>query len=76
MKTYQVIIRRLFLLIPVLLGASMITFTLSHTFFAIIDSIIIEHVATQDRLTSGLSEDENENLNSLLRKLLMSLEDQ
>ena len=32
MKTHEVIIRRLFLLIPVLLGVSLITFSLSHIF--------------------------------------------
>ncbi|MFW9928129.1 MAG: ABC transporter permease [Candidatus Thorarchaeota archaeon] len=32
MKTHEVIIRRLFLLIPVLIGATLITFTLSHVF--------------------------------------------
>ncbi len=56
-------------------GRSIIV-SLTEKGFAIIDSMIIEHVATLDRLTSGLSEDENENLNSLLRKFLMSLEGQ
>ena len=44
--------------------------------FSVIDATLKEHVATQKRLTSGLSEDENKNLDALLRKFLVSLEDQ
>ena len=44
--------------------------------FTIIDQTLKAHVATQNRLTSGLSEDESNKLNDLLRKFLMSLEDQ
>ena len=43
--------------------------------FTIIDQTLKAHVATQNRLTSGLSEDESNKLNDLLRKFLMSLED-
>ena len=44
--------------------------------FEVIDPTLKAHVATQKKLTSGLSEDENKNLNALLRKFLMGLEDQ
>ncbi|SMF03386.1 transcriptional regulator, MarR family [Alteromonadaceae bacterium Bs31] len=44
--------------------------------FAIIDSALNAHVETQNRLTSGLSEEESQKLNALLRKFLMSLEGQ
>ena len=43
--------------------------------FAVIDSMLAQHVATQDRLTSGLSADEGKKLNTLLRKFLLSLEE-
>jgi len=43
--------------------------------FTVIDPTLRAHVATQSRLTSGLSESEHKNLNDLLRKFLMSLED-
>lgn len=44
--------------------------------FTIIEPTLKAHVATQNRLTSCLSEDESKKLNNLLRKLLMSLENQ
>ena len=44
--------------------------------FTIIDPTLKAHVTTQDRLTSGLSESESKKLNALLRKFLMSLEEQ
>ncbi|ROS00183.1 DNA-binding MarR family transcriptional regulator [Sinobacterium caligoides] len=43
--------------------------------FAIIDSAVTAHVATQDRLTSGLTEEEHNTLNKLLRKFLGSIEE-
>jgi len=42
--------------------------------FTTIDSAVTSHVATQDRLTSGLTEDEYETLNGLLRKYLKSFD--
>ena len=44
--------------------------------FTVIDPMLEAHVATQNRLTSGLSQGESKKLNVLLRKFLMSLEDQ
>ena len=44
--------------------------------FTIIDPTLKAHVATQSRLTSGLSKEESKQLNALLRKFLMSLEGQ
>jgi DNA-binding MarR family transcriptional regulator len=41
---------------------------------SIIDSAVTAHVATQDRLTSGLSLDEQDTLNSLLKKFLETFE--
>jgi DNA-binding MarR family transcriptional regulator len=43
--------------------------------FKVIDDAVGDHVATQDRLTSGLSEDERKRLNTLLKKFLQSLEE-
>lgn len=37
---------------------------------ALIDAAVVDHVATQTRLTEGLAPDEMETLNSLLRKML------
>ena len=42
--------------------------------FELIDSILKDHVATQDKLTSSLSNNESQQLNSLLRTFLMNLE--
>jgi len=44
--------------------------------FNVIDSALTAHVKTQDRLTSGLSQDEQKRLNTLLRKFLKKIEDQ
>ncbi|MBB1438987.1 MarR family transcriptional regulator [Shewanella sp. SG41-4] len=44
--------------------------------FTMIEPTLKAQVATQNRLTSCLSEDESKKLNNLLRKLLMSLENQ
>ena len=43
--------------------------------FAIIDSAVEAHVATQARLASGLSGKEQASLNTLLSKFLVSLEE-
>jgi DNA-binding MarR family transcriptional regulator len=43
--------------------------------FNVIDASVVDHVATQDRLTSGLSKDEQKRLNTLLKKFLQSLEE-
>jgi len=42
--------------------------------FTTIDTAVTSHVATQDRLTSGLTEDEHETLNKLLKKFLESFD--
>jgi DNA-binding MarR family transcriptional regulator len=42
--------------------------------FKIIDAALTDHVMTQDKLTSGLSQDEQEHLNTLLRKFLKKVE--
>lgn len=47
--------------------------SLTTTGFNIINTALTAHVATQDRLTSGLSEDEQKRLNTLLRKFLNSV---
>jgi DNA-binding MarR family transcriptional regulator len=49
--------------------------SLTETGFSIIDSAVTAHVATQDRLTSGLSADEYKSLNTLLKKFLNNIED-
>lgn len=43
--------------------------------FKLIDAAVTDHVATQDKLTSGLSKDEQKRLNTLLTKFLQSLEE-
>jgi DNA-binding MarR family transcriptional regulator len=48
--------------------------SLTKTGFKIIDSALTDHVATQDSLTSGLTQDEQKRLNTLLRKFLNNLE--
>ena len=53
-----------------------VTVSLTTEGFSIIESMMVEHVATQDRLIAGLSGEENNELISLLRKLLMKIEDQ
>lgn len=55
--------------------ARSVIISLTEKGFAIIDSAVTSHVATQDRLTSGLTEDEHEALNGLLKKFLKSFED-
>lgn len=42
--------------------------------FELIDTMLADHVATQARLMSGLSADESDVLNTLLRKFLLSLQ--
>jgi len=42
--------------------------------FAIIDATVTDHVATQDRLTSVFTADEQESINLLLKKFLHSFE--
>jgi DNA-binding MarR family transcriptional regulator len=49
--------------------------SLSKAGFKVIDAAVVSHVATQDRLTSGLSKDEQKCLNRLLKKFLQSLEE-
>jgi DNA-binding MarR family transcriptional regulator len=44
--------------------------------FKAIDSVLVDHVATQNQLTSSLSQDEQNRLNILLRKFLTNLEKQ
>lgn len=43
--------------------------------FTIIDSTVTAHVATQDRLTSGLTAEDHDALNQLLKKFLKSFEE-
>ena len=42
--------------------------------FTVIDAAVTEHVATQEKLVSGLSEDDRAVLNALLRKFTASLQ--
>jgi DNA-binding MarR family transcriptional regulator len=44
--------------------------------FKVIDSALTAHVITQDKLTIGLSQDEQKRLNALLRKFLKKFENQ
>ena len=50
--------------------------SLTEAGFKVIDSALVDHAATQSKLTSGLSSDEQKRLNTLLRKFLNSLEEQ
>lgn len=50
--------------------------SLTRAGFKVIDSTLTAHVETQDKLTSGLSQDEQKRLNTLLRKILKCFEDQ
>ena len=49
--------------------------TLSEKGFSVIDAALQDHVKTQNKLTSSLSEAEHKKLNTLLRKYLKSFEE-
>lgn len=49
--------------------------TLSEKGFSVIDAALKDHVKTQNKLTSSLSEAEHKKLNALLRKYLKSFEE-
>lgn len=51
-----------------------VVISLTEKGFKVIDSAITDHVATQDRITAGLSKNDQEKLNILLIKLLKSFE--
>ena len=55
--------------------ARSVSIALTKKGFALIDSTVTAHVATQDRLTAGLSESEQNKLNALLSKFLKSFEE-
>ena len=48
--------------------------SLTHKGFAVIDPTLDEHVLTQKKLTSGLSQSDSEKLNALLVKFLSSVD--
>ena len=54
--------------------ARSVIISLTEKGFSIIDAAVTAHVATQDRLTSGLTESEHDTLNGLLSKFLASFE--
>jgi len=54
--------------------ARSVIISLTEQGFAVIDAAVTDHVATQARLTSALSIDEQEQLNGLLKKFLMDFE--
>ena len=54
--------------------ARSVIISLTEKGFAVIDSAVTDHVATQARLTSALSADEQEQLNGLLKKFLTDFE--
>jgi len=56
-------------------GRSVIV-SLTRAGFDVIDSALTAHVDTQTMLTSGLSQDEQKQLNALLKKFLKCFEDQ
>jgi len=54
--------------------ARSVIISLTQQGFAIIDAAVTDHVATQDRLTSVFTADEQESINLLLKKFLHSFE--
>jgi len=54
--------------------ARSVIISLTEKGFTIVDSAVTDHVATQARLTSALSADEQEQLNGLLKKFLTDFE--
>lgn len=55
--------------------ARSVIISLTEKGFTIIDSTVTAHVATQDRLTSGLTAEDHDALNQLLKKFLQSFEE-
>ncbi|MCH9691140.1 MAG: hypothetical protein K0U59_03605 [Gammaproteobacteria bacterium] len=51
-----------------------VSVSLTEQGFAVIDATLEAHVATQKRLTSGLSADEHHMISALLSKFMLSLE--